>query len=78
MPVFSIVYMFFILSNFGFPGTVNFAGEFLILSGSFGFSKFLTLQSALGMILTLMYSMLLYNQIFFVLFLKLLLDIIQI
>lgn len=31
MPIFSIIYFFFVLSNFGFPGTVNFVGEFLIV-----------------------------------------------
>src|SRR5690606_27778171 len=30
MPVFSSLYFFFILSNFGFPGSINFVGEFLI------------------------------------------------
>jgi NADH-quinone oxidoreductase subunit M len=38
MPVFSIIYFIFILSNFGFPGTINFVGEFLILLGGFNFS----------------------------------------
>jgi NADH:ubiquinone oxidoreductase subunit 4 (subunit M) len=35
MPLFSIFYFFFILSNFGFPGTFNFVGEFLITLGGF-------------------------------------------
>jgi NADH:ubiquinone oxidoreductase subunit 4 (subunit M) len=35
MPFFAIIYFIFILSNFGFPGTFNFVGEFLILLGGF-------------------------------------------
>lgn len=38
MPLFSVLYFVFILSNFGFPGTINFVGEFLILVGIFDFS----------------------------------------
>lgn len=35
MPVFSVVYFSFILANFGFPGTVNFVGEFMLITGAF-------------------------------------------
>lgn len=38
MPLFSILYLIFFLSNFGFPGTSNFVGEFLILVGAFEYS----------------------------------------
>lgn len=34
MPLFSSLYFVFILSNFGFPGTINFVGEFFILLAS--------------------------------------------
>tara|TARA_R110001592_G_scaffold326921_1_gene607930 strand:- start:4892 stop:5290 length:399 start_codon:yes stop_codon:yes gene_type:complete len=33
MPIFSIFFFFFTLGNIGFPSTVNFVGEFLILIG---------------------------------------------
>jgi NADH:ubiquinone oxidoreductase subunit 4 (subunit M) len=35
MPVFSIIFLFFSLSNLGLPGTSSFVGELLILLGSF-------------------------------------------
>lgn len=39
MPVFATLYFFFMLSNFGFPGTMNFVGEFLISFGLFQISN---------------------------------------
>lgn len=65
MPLFSILYFIFILSNFGFPGTINFVGEFLILLGGFHFSNIIIFLSSFGMVLTLIYSLFLYNRIFF-------------
>jgi NADH:ubiquinone oxidoreductase subunit 4 (subunit M) len=35
MPVFSLIFFFFSLSNLGLPGTSSFVGELLILLGSF-------------------------------------------
>jgi NADH:ubiquinone oxidoreductase subunit 4 (subunit M) len=35
MPVFSLIFLFFSLSNLGLPGTSSFVGELLILVGSF-------------------------------------------
>ncbi len=34
MPIFAIIYFIYILSNFGFPGTFNFIGEFLLTYGN--------------------------------------------
>jgi NADH:ubiquinone oxidoreductase subunit 4 (subunit M) len=65
MPVFSILMFILILSNFGFPGTINFVGEFLILVGAFEYSNVVVFLSAFGMILTLIYSLSLYGKIFF-------------
>jgi len=39
MPIFSILYFVFVLSNFGFPGTSNFVGEFLVLAGGISYSS---------------------------------------
>lgn len=76
MPVFAILYFFFILSNFGFPGTVNFVGEFLILLGGFEFSNVIIFFSTLGTVLSLIYSLFFYGRIFFVRYLNFLLDFI--
>jgi len=65
MPIFSICMFILILSNFGFPGTINFVGEFLILVGAYSFSNVIVFISTFGMILTLIYSLLLYGKIFF-------------
>lgn len=65
MPVFGLLMFLFILSNFGFPGTFNFVGEFLILVGAFDYSNFLVLLATFSMILTLIYSLLLYSKIFY-------------
>lgn len=65
MPIFAVIYFIFILSNFGFPGTFNFVGEFLVLVGVFNSSTTLFFFSALPMILSLIYSLFLYNRIFF-------------
>lgn len=65
MPIFSILYFVFILSNFGFPGTCNFVGEFLVLCGGYIVSVIILVFSTFGMILALMYSLFLYNRLFF-------------
>ena len=70
MPLFSIVYFFFVLSNFGFPGTVNFVGEFLILVAGVELSNVIVILSSLGLILSLVYSLFFYGRIFFVLYLN--------
>lgn len=76
MPIFSVLFFFFTLSNFGFPGTVNFVGEFLILSGAVDLSNVIVILSNFGLILSLIYSLFLYIVFSLELFKKLLLDII--
>lgn len=65
MPLFSIIYFVFILSNFGFPGTFNFIGEFLLTYGALNFSFIITFLTTVSLVLSLMYSLFLYNRIFF-------------
>ena len=65
MPIFSIIYFVFIISNFGFPGTFNFIGEFLLTYGALTFSFIITLLTTFSLILSLMYSLFLYNRVFF-------------
>jgi len=65
MPIFSILYFLLLLSNFGFPGTFNFVGEFLILFGGFNFSKLVLLFSTFAMVLSLIYSLFFFNKLFF-------------
>lgn len=65
MPIFSTLYFFFILSNFGFPGTVNFVGEFFITAGGLAVTDVLIFFSSFVMILSLIYSLICYNKLFF-------------
>jgi proton-translocating NADH-quinone oxidoreductase chain M len=65
MPVFSIIYFIFILSNFGFPGTFNFIGEFLLTYGGLNFSFAIIFLTTFSLILSLIYSLFLYNKLFY-------------
>lgn len=65
MPIYGIATFLFFLGNIGFPGTSNFIGEFLILLGSFIKNPFLTIFSGFGILFSGIYSIWLYNRIFF-------------
>jgi len=65
MPIFSIIYFIFILSNFGFPGTFNFIGELLLTYGGLSFSFIVIIITTFSLVLSLIYSLFLYNRIFF-------------
>lgn len=67
MPFFSVLYFIFILGNFGLPGTVNFVGEFLILTSGFFISSVAIVISSFASIFSLIYSLFLYNRLMFVL-----------
>jgi proton-translocating NADH-quinone oxidoreductase chain M len=65
MPLFSIVFLFFILANMGFPGTSSFVSEFLVLVGAFKSNVFVTTLAATGVIWGAGYSIWLYNRVAF-------------
>lgn len=65
MPIFSFFFFSFILSNFGFPGTINFVGEFLISVGGVFISPSFFLLTCIPLILSLIYSLNLFTKIFF-------------
>ena len=65
MPLFAIIYFIFILSNFGFPGTFNFIGEFLLTYGALYFSFIIVILTTFSLILSLIYSLFLYNRLFY-------------
>jgi NADH:ubiquinone oxidoreductase subunit 4 (subunit M) len=65
MPVFSFFYFVFVLSNFAFPFTVNFVGEFLIGVGGFFISPSLYILNCIPLVICLFYSLNLYVRIFF-------------
>lgn len=65
MPTFATFFFFFLLSNFGFPGSINFVGEFLIAFGLVSLSIFFALLALLGFFLSLVYSLFFYTRVFF-------------
>lgn len=65
MPIYSIFFLFFTLSNIALPGTSSFVGEFLILAGVYKASILTSILGALGVILSGAYSLWLYNRLIF-------------
>lgn len=65
MPLYGIVFLLISLGNIGFPGTSNFVGETLILIGICENNIFIALFTGIGIILSGVYSMWLYNRLFF-------------
>ena len=63
MPLYTLIFLFFTMSNIGLPGTGSFVGEFLILAGSFKTNTSATFISATGMIIGGCYSLWLFNRI---------------
>jgi len=65
MPLFSTIFFLFILSNFGFPGSANFVGEFLISIGVIYISPTFFFLLFLPMLLSLIFSLNLFVRISF-------------
>lgn len=65
MPLYSIIFLFFILANMGLPGTSSFVSEFMVLAGAFKSNLFVTILIATGGIFSAAYSLWLYNRIVF-------------
>ena len=65
MPLFSILFLIFILVNIGIPLSCNFIGEFLSLLAAFEYSYVVGVLASSGMVLSAAYSMYLYNRVCF-------------
>jgi proton-translocating NADH-quinone oxidoreductase chain M len=65
MPAFTIFFFLFTLANMSFPGTSNFIGEFVILTGIFNRSSFIVLCAGTGIVLSAVYSIWLFNRVCF-------------
>ncbi|WAI03105.1 NADH-quinone oxidoreductase subunit M [Buchnera aphidicola (Myzus persicae)] len=57
--------LFFSLANLGIPGTGNFIGEFLILSGIFQFFPFICILATTGIVFSSIYSLNMIQKIFY-------------
>ena len=65
MPIFSLIFLFFSLSNLGLPGTSSFIGELLIVVGSFNQNYVISILGTSGIFFGSLYSIWLYNRVCF-------------
>jgi NADH-ubiquinone oxidoreductase chain 4 len=63
MPIFTSLFLIFILANTGIPLTLNFLGEFMSLTGIFQKNPMIAVLGASGIVLSACYSIFLYNRI---------------
>lgn len=65
MPLLGTFFFIMTLGNFGFPLTLNFVGELLILASLAHTNLFVLFASAIGLFLSVAYSIILYNKLMF-------------
>ena len=65
MPLLAIFFLFFSFSNISFPGTSGFIGEILVILSIFKVNKFIGLLASFGVIFGAIYSIWLFNRVFF-------------
>lgn len=65
IPIFSFFFLFFSMASAGLPGLNNFAGEFLILAGSFRVFPLPAVFALVGIILPLVYTVRLVQELLF-------------
>src|SRR5262245_32950210 len=63
MPLFAAIFLIVTLSSIGLPGLNGFVGEFLILLGTFGASRTRAAIAALGVILSAVYMLWMYQRV---------------
>ena len=65
MPILSIITFILILANISFPLTLNFMSELFLIISVFKFSLFIILLIFTGIFINLIYSLWIYNRMFF-------------
>lgn len=65
IPLFSAFFVLFFMASAGLPGLNNFVGEFLILAGSFKVAQLATVLAFIGVILPLVYTVRLIQEVIF-------------
>jgi len=65
IPIFSAFFMLFAMASAGLPGLNNFVGEFLVLIGSFKTAQLATVLAFIGIILPLVYTVRLVQEVIF-------------
>jgi NADH-quinone oxidoreductase subunit M len=63
MPVYAAFFLVVTLSSIGLPGLNGFVGEFLVLLGTFGVSRNYAVAAALGVILSAVYMLWMYQRV---------------
>jgi NADH-quinone oxidoreductase subunit M len=66
VPALSFFFLFFCMASAGLPGLNNFVGEFLVLVGAFKVAPAAALGAFLGIVLTLVYTVRLVQEVLFV------------
>jgi NADH-quinone oxidoreductase subunit M len=65
MPIYAVLFFILILANFSFPGSSNFVGEFMVLSGLVFQNPLCALFSLISIVPSIIYSVWSYNRFFF-------------
>ncbi|MDB9825122.1 NADH-quinone oxidoreductase subunit M [Alphaproteobacteria bacterium] len=65
MPKYSFFFMIFMLASVGLPGTSGFIGEFLVIISTISISIYLTIFTAIGVVLGAAYMLLLFKNVNF-------------
>jgi NADH-ubiquinone oxidoreductase chain 4 len=65
MPIYSMMFMILTMSNIGVPGTSNFIGEIMAITGVMEDNGVVGVLGAVGMILSASYGLYLYNRVCF-------------
>jgi NADH-quinone oxidoreductase subunit M len=65
VPLFSAFFLLFAMASAGLPGLNNFVGEFLVLTGSFKVAHIATVLAFIGIILPLVYTVRLVQEVIF-------------
>jgi NADH-quinone oxidoreductase subunit M len=65
MPVYSVLFLIFMLASVGLPGLNGFVGEFLILLGTFESSPVMAAFAATGVILGAVYMLWMFQRVIF-------------
>ena len=65
MPKYAFIFMIFVLSALGLPGTSGFVGEFLVLVGVFQKNILVAVLASLGVVLAASYMLWLYGRVVF-------------
>ena len=65
MPLYSFVFMIFIMGSIGLPGTSGFVGEFLVLLAIFSVNTYFAVFATTGVVLAAAYSLWLYRKVIF-------------